>query len=403
MTISRFARFTGPWLIIILVGSVLSVLISQRQNRASAAAEHFRAFIVQLDLGRYSEARVEIERAVRLSPGNAYYASNFGLLEERVASSFDSESPAAYEHPVGEQSRQHVEAAILWYEKALALNPNDGSFQHNLGWLLRMLNQHEPALERFRSALALEPNSAIYRISLGMALERAGIVRDALSEYSAAIRLSPGVVDSRFFSDLKRRLPSEAEEAVLVAIKELEAGAVRDPVLKARLGKLYLYRGNVEALETLRQVTVELPNLPRPWLHLGILQERQQEYEEAKRSFDRAVFLGGDYLAFLQLGRLYDRADRTADAIRNYQSAISSWQWKSPESTRNIQRVYLTTNIVPDNVVPTGFLSYVQPDFDLAGTCSRLASLHLISGNPEQAAYYDELGKKTNFQFRIAR
>jgi tetratricopeptide (TPR) repeat protein len=229
------------------------------------------------------------------------------------------------------------------------------------------------------------------------------MVQDALSEYSVAVRLSPGVVDSRFFSDLKRRLPSEAEEAVGAAITDLEARAESDPVLKARLGKLYLYRGRTEALETLRGVTAELPNLPRPWFHLGILQERQSEYEEARRSFDRAVFLGGDYLPLVQLGRLHDRAGRTAEAIAYYQSAIARWRWKGSESSRNIRRMYMTAEIVSDNVVPRGFLSYVEPDFDLGGTCSRLASLHLTSGNPEQAAYYDELGKSADFQFRIAR
>jgi tetratricopeptide (TPR) repeat protein len=151
-------------------------------------------------------------------------------------------------------------------------------------------------------------------------------------------------------------------------------------------------------METLKQVTVELPNLPRPWLHLGILHERQFEYEEAKRCYDRAVFLGGDYSALLQLARLHDGAHRTDDAIRYYQSAINSWRSKASERARNAPRIYQATSTVADNIVPRGFLSYVEPDFDLSAICVRAANLHRANGNAEQASYYDDLGKRSSLR-----
>jgi tetratricopeptide (TPR) repeat protein len=386
-------------LIVALLGLAIFILITERQAKARLAADHFRAFVSRMDLAQYSEARLEIEKAVRLAPGDAYYASSFGLLEERLTGySFDPMLHLANEPHIDERAKQHVKEAIRWYEKALDLNRNDGSFHHNLGWLLCLLNQNEAALEHFSKALLLEPNNAIYRISLGLVCERSGMTEVALSEYSLALRLSPGIVDSRFFMDFKQRLPQSAEEAVVRAINDLEARQTSDPVLKARLGKLYLHRDRPEAMETLKQVTVELPNLPRPWLHLGILYERQFEYEEAKRCYDRAVFLGGDYSALLQLARLHDGAHRTDDAIRYYQSAINSWRSKASERARNAPRIYQATSTVADNIVPRGFLSYVEPDFDLSAICVRAANLHRANGNAEQASYYDDLGKRSSLR-----
>lgn len=382
-----------------LLGLALSILITERQAKARLAADHFRAFVSRMELAQYSEARLEIEKAVRLAPGDAYYASSLGLLKERLTGYwFDAGLHFANKIHFDERAKQHIAEAIYWYEKALQLNRNDGSFHHNLGWLWCLLNQNEAALEHFRRALLLEPNNAMYRISLGLAYERSGMTRVALSEYSFAVRLSPGVVDSRFFWDFKQRWPSGAEEAVIRAINDLEARQTSDPVLKARLGKLYLYSDRLEAMETLKQVTVELPNLPRPWLNLGILYERKLDQEEAKRCYERAVFLGGDYSALLQLARLHDGADRTVDAIRYYQLAINRWWSNASESALNAPRVYQASSTVPDNIVPRGFLSYVEPHFDLGATCARVANLHRTNGNAEQANYFDDLGKRTRLQ-----
>jgi tetratricopeptide (TPR) repeat protein len=180
------------------------------------------------------------------------------------------------------------------------------------------------------------------------------------------------------------------------AITELEALQISDPVLKARLTKLYLYTDRVEAAEfKLKEVLVELPNLPRPWYYLGTLFERELDHVEARRCYERAAFLGGDYTTLLQLARLCDRAGSTADAIKYYQSAINSWRFKFSESARSAPRVYQAVAIVPDNIVPKGFLSYVQPDFDISAACARLATLHRTNGNTEQADYYDDLGKRS--------
>lgn len=389
-------RLLGPWLIVVLLASALLLLISQRRASASLAADHFRAFVSHMHFTRYPEARLEIEQAVRLSPGNAYYASSFGLLEGRMSgSSFDAVLHPASKPDLDEQARQHVEAAIRWYEKALQLNRNDGLFHHNLGGLQRLLDQNDRALEHFREALLLEPNNAMYCISLGLLYEMTGSTQDAVSEYSLAVRLSPAIVDSRFFSDFKQRVPAAAEEMAARAIDDLESRQRGDPVLKARLGKLYLYSDRPEAMETLKQSTVELPSLSRPWLYLGILYERQLEFEEAKRCYEKSVFLGGDFSVLLQLGRLHDQAGGTADAMRYYESAINSWLSNSSDSARRAPRVYQTTDIVPDDILPRGFLSYVEPDFDLRAACSRLANLYRATGNTEQANYFDDLGKRS--------
>jgi tetratricopeptide (TPR) repeat protein len=365
---------------------------------AKTAEEHFQSFVLRMAEARYPEAQAEIENAVRLSPKNAYYVAGKGLLDERMmGAKLRSDVYLAGTADLDEDDKRHVEGAMRAYERALALNPNDGCFHHNLGWLYALSGYREQAIDCFKKAIEADGASALYRVSFGLFYEQGGLTEDAANEYSLAIRLSPSLLDSRFFSDFKGRRPSKAEELVAGVAQYLknQVRQTGDPFFKARLAKVYVYSGRPEALETLRQTTRELPNLSRPWLYLGKLYELQSNDGEAKRCYDRAVFLDkSDYASQLQLGKSYDREQRTSDAIGCYRSAIEQWLYKPSVSARRVARIYLAAHIVPNDLVPEGLLSYTEPDFDLAGTCSRLAALYRDTGKTELASYYERLGKE---------
>ena len=58
--------------------------------------------------------------------------------------------------------------------------------------------------------------------------------------------LAPATLDSPFFARYRGRAAGRAEATLRAAIEETEArlGNGRDPILEARLGKFYEYRGN---------------------------------------------------------------------------------------------------------------------------------------------------------------
>jgi len=387
------------WMIVMMLAWAMFGWAVEKHAVAKSAEEHFQSFVLRMAEARYSEAQMEIENAVRLSPKNAYYVAGKGLLDERmIGPSLGSGVYLVSTADLDEEDRMHVDAAMSAYEKALALNPNDGCFHHNLGWLYNVSGHREQAIDCFKKAIEADGASAVYRVSFGLFYEQGGLTEDAANEYSSAIRLSPSLLDSRFFADFKRRRPSKAEELVAAVAQYLE-NQVRqtgDPFFKARLAKVYLYSGRTEALEILRQTTRELPNLSRPWLYLGQLYQLQSNEGEAKRSYERAVFLDkSDYSSQLRLGETYDREQRTSDAIGCYRSAIEDWLYKPSVSARRAARIYMAAHIVANDLIPEGLLSYTEPDFDLAGTCSRLAALYRDTGKTELADYYERLGKGT--------
>ena len=99
-------------------------------------------------------------------------------------------------------------------------------------------------------------------------LEEAGDAAAAADHFAAAVQLSPAVLDSQFFT----RHAEVAKTTVQRCIEETGAKLARagDPVLKARLGKFYLFTQDLaRAGQMLGEAAEELPNLPLVWFNLG--------------------------------------------------------------------------------------------------------------------------------------
>ena len=389
------------WLIVMLLAAGLSVWVIKKLDRANLGEHHFQKFVSLIELAQFPEAQPEIEKAIRLSPDNAYYISGQALLHQRMMQArFDPEAYVANRLSLSEEDHRHVKAAISAYERAIELNPNDGCFNHNVGWLYSFLNDKQKALQFFMRAVEIDGANGLYRGSLALFYEQSALSEDAERQYFLAVCLSPGVLDSRFFSDFNRRSPAGAERVVSESISYLEARVRQggDSAFKAKLGKLYLYKNERGAAEMLKEATTKLPNLSRPWLYLGKVYANQSNSEEAKRCYEKAAFLDATgFLAQHELGRLYERDQKTADAIRWYQSAASNWLSKTSSSARKALRIYLAAHVVRDDIVPEGLLSYFEPSFDFAGTCMRLSGLYRETGNAERANYYDHLSRSSTF------
>ena len=130
-------------------------------------------------------------------------------------------------------------------------------------------------------------------MSLAMFLEEAGDrqARRRIS-LSRAVQLSPAVLDSPFFT----RHARSGEDIVKRCIAETEGKLTRanDPVLKARLGKFYLFTNDLQrAAHMLQESAKELPNLPLVWFNLGEVYRFQGDSAQALACYERARFLDG--------------------------------------------------------------------------------------------------------------
>jgi tetratricopeptide (TPR) repeat protein len=379
-----------------LVALVALTGVHLRYVRMMKAEEFLRVFISDLHDRHFADAQQKIENSLKLSPNNAHYLSNAGLLHERMLQrSFDFES---FRNPqLGDADSAHIKTAIEFYKRALELNPYDDHTAHNLGWLSWLVNQRQDAFNYLQRATDISGDIPLYHISLGLLREYTGDFDAAYKEYAQAIRISPGVVDSQFFMDLRSRSPAQAEKIVNDLIGEFQEQVQRGggPTVKAKLGKLLLDRQPDAAERVLQEATAALSNLSRTWTNLGWLYEQRGEGNRAELSYKKAIFIdGGETQVFFRLGKYYDDKQRTQDAINFYRRAVQSWIDPLSLHASRVRRIYASRSAVRDDVIPKGFSAYTNPALDFDWTCERLATLYRQTGNPAQAEQYEKLRKE---------
>jgi tetratricopeptide (TPR) repeat protein len=222
---------------------LLSTLAQVMYGDERQAEDAFRSFSLRFNQNQYGAARTDVERAIALSPENAYSAAGKGLLIFRMSQrQFDPAGFLKMRLTLSEEESKSIADAAQQYRRALALNPLDDNNYHNLGWLYALQQQREQSLSCFQQAAALDGSVAIYHLSLGLVYEQGGEDEAAYRVYERAVRLSPAVLDSPFFRDLSVRAPEAADRIIRNSISHFEERARRtpDPIVQGKLGLLYL-------------------------------------------------------------------------------------------------------------------------------------------------------------------
>jgi tetratricopeptide (TPR) repeat protein len=181
----------------------------------------------------------------------------------------------------------------------------------------------------------------------------------------AAIVRTPAILDSPFFVRFRGRFPERAESIVRQAIARTEArlGNTNDPILKARLGKYFLHRGDLQrAGELLQSAARDLPNLPLVWFNLGEVRRRQGKREEAWDCYGKARFLDGSLAGpLLRIGEMYREAGQRGPAVEHIRAAAQKWAHVNPVTAAHNTRVYGGTPQAIDDLLPTTLVWYVSP------------------------------------------
>ncbi|MHB8878857.1 MAG: tetratricopeptide repeat protein [Myxococcaceae bacterium] len=108
-------------------------------------------------------------------------------------------------------SAGELKDAISHFEKVIALSPDHGWAQNNLGFALLRANQYERAVEVLTRAAELLPNAATVHNNLGVALERTGQMDEAKLAYGRSTSLSPKYVKAKVNSARVAKAPVTPE------------------------------------------------------------------------------------------------------------------------------------------------------------------------------------------------
>jgi len=91
---------------------------------------------------------------------------------------------------------QDFKSAIIYYDQALAINPDYHEALNNKGTALSALGQQEAAIACYDQALAINPDDHHALDNRGYALTKAGFYSEAISSFDQAIKLNPSYANA---------------------------------------------------------------------------------------------------------------------------------------------------------------------------------------------------------------
>src|SRR5947207_3967517 len=106
-------------------------------QKADSAALHNKAGIALLQLARYSEARKEFQRAIKMNNGYAEAHNNLGVVDYQ---------------------KKNYGGAVKEYRKAIKLNPASASFHSNLGSAYFSDKDYDGAIREYSLAMQIDPS-----------------------------------------------------------------------------------------------------------------------------------------------------------------------------------------------------------------------------------------------------
>ncbi len=304
---------------------LLEGILSVDKNNAEAHAKTGAALI---QMGRFNESVVHLERAVELESGNIEYNKSLAYSYESrfqyadairiYRSIIDLALPGAGEYAEAIKKITFLTATRLEKEgdagKALHVfdqlaikYPDDYLIRYNLGLSYFSLNIMDKALVEFREVIRLNPKYANTYLNLASIYESQGEMELAIESLETVIALDP---ESKQGKIAKKRL-AVIEASWNPANKTAQA---LDEVQR------YFEAGNLAgALSLLERLLAEDKNNAEAHAKAGVILVRMGQFHEGVEHLKRAVELAPENIAYYKsLAVSYEFKSQYDDAILNY-------------------------------------------------------------------------------------
>jgi tetratricopeptide (TPR) repeat protein len=106
---------------------------------------------------------------------------------------------------VAYRNKNKPEEAILAYQKALSLDPDNPVVMKNLGDAFYLKKEYAQAVEICQKALKSNPRFHQARSTLGLAYYRLGKYQEAVEEFEVVLKMNPQDEQARNFRDAARK------------------------------------------------------------------------------------------------------------------------------------------------------------------------------------------------------
>ncbi|WP_051470103.1 tetratricopeptide repeat protein [Fischerella sp. PCC 9605] len=271
--------------------------------------------IVLEQLGRWEEALINYNKAIELKPDDAWFWNQRGWLLEKL---------------------ERDEEALINYNKLIELKPDDVWYWKKCGQLLEKLERDEEALINYNKAIELMPDNAWVWNQRGWLLEKLKRDEEALINYNKAIELKPD--DAWFWSQrglLLKKLKRD-EEALINYNKAIELKPDDAWFWSQRGLLLKKLKRDEEALINYNKAIELKPDDACFLVIRGIVLEQLERCDDALASYNKAIQLQQNYdFAWYHRSRMYALQGKVELAIENLQCAIElkPYQWRESAKT----------------------------------------------------------------------
>jgi tetratricopeptide (TPR) repeat protein len=214
-------------------------------------------------------------------------------------------------------------SAVLIWQKALDVVPNNPRAYTNLAAAYGEMGQYNEALDACRQAMKLKPDCAEAYSNLGNIYVRLGKYEDVIKVCEKTIKLRPNFAEAYNNLGFAYGQLGRYEEAVAACSK-----AVRlKPYLAeahSNLGAAYNRLGcSIEAIEQCKEAIRLKPSYADAYYNLGVIYSKLRHYKEASEAYKQAVKIKPDFVdACFELGIAYRQLGRYLDAVKAYKQAI---------------------------------------------------------------------------------
>ncbi len=169
------------------VDEAIKLYYKALQIRPNLPQAYNQLGLAMLDKGNDKEAIACFQKAIELTKNNR--------ANRKKAEVF---AKANYNLANTLRKKQRFEEALLYYNKALEITPNDVDTLHGLGVTSAELKYYDQAIDYYRRALQIQPNHIITHGRLGMVLADIGKIDEAIEHFKIVLEVRPDDVEMHF-------------------------------------------------------------------------------------------------------------------------------------------------------------------------------------------------------------
>jgi tetratricopeptide (TPR) repeat protein len=300
-----------------LIMQMLEMNESKRPDSMITVKQQLQSIDTQHPIGQINAHQARVSTQSGASPSNPPPPTQ-------------TRSAGAIQHPVVPKkagsfylSTKRYQEALLAYEQAIQLDPNDAVLYNGKGLALSNLNRYGEALIAYEQAIRLNPDSVNAYFNKGNILDELERYEEALAAYEQAIRRDPTYADAHNNKGYILSKLGRFEEALTACDQAIHLDpnyALAYHTQGDALSGLGRYEKALAAYELATRLD---PDNVDAHNDKGNALDELERYEEALAAYEQAIRLDPDNaIVHFNKGNVLSKLERYEKALAAYELAI---------------------------------------------------------------------------------